>query len=140
MQLPPLSSSSYTVIPEKSFHLCHTYTFSNTSAHNRARKHTLRHISFFPRSSVHFELAAPVSTQRQHNTVLQLPNLLFNSAYSAKPICFCTNHLLILLHSFFPLTMVPSILHILVKTPIMRRGMSLLILDCEFCYPAVVRG
>lgn len=105
MQLPPLSSSSYTVIPEKSFHLCHTYTFSNTCAHTKAhatlhvRSHTHTHTFLFPQSSEHFQLAAPVSTRRQHNTVLQLPNLLFNAAYSVKPICFCTNHLLILLQS-----------------------------------------
>lgn len=54
MQLPPLSSSSYTVIPEKSFHLCHTYTLSNSGVHTKARAHihtrvsthTLTHISF----------------------------------------------------------------------------------------------
>lgn len=32
MQLPPRSSSSYTVIPEKSFHLCQTCTLSGSCA------------------------------------------------------------------------------------------------------------
>lgn len=51
MQLPPRSSSSYTVIPEKSFHLCQTCTLSSSCARthkrgprtppSRSRKYTL---------------------------------------------------------------------------------------------------
>lgn len=65
MQLPPLSSSSYTVIPEKSFHLCHTYTLSNTCTHTHKRSHARS--SF---ASIHGALSAcspcQHSTTRQH--------------------------------------------------------------------------
>lgn len=37
MQLPPRSSSSYTVIPEKSFHLCQTCTLSSSCARTHKR-------------------------------------------------------------------------------------------------------
>lgn len=138
MQLPPLSSSSYTVIPEKSFHLCHTYTISNTCPHTKVcipgRTHTHTQTLFFFLNPQHTFSSPPVSTPRQHNTVLQLPNLLFNSAYSAKPICFCTNHLLILLHSLLLLTMVLSILHILHKTPVMPKKKRVGVGEKKICH------
>lgn len=113
MQLPPLSSSSYTVIPEKSFHLCQTCTLSSACTHTKGHiplhinthshlnKHTHTHSRHFLFSSILgiLSAAAPVSTPRKHNTILKRPNLLFNSAYSAKPLCFCTNHLLIVAQS-----------------------------------------
>lgn len=71
----------------------------NTHSHLNAHTHTHWRLfpSFFLPPSIPgiLSAAAPVSTPRKHNTILERPNLLFNSAYSAKPLCFRTNHLFI---------------------------------------------
>ena len=151
MQLPPLSSSSYTVIPEKSFHLCHTYTLSNmhtqqcTHTQNRhtINTHTQTQTRFFfPHSTLHFQLAAPVSTLWQHNTS---QHCLTGSKSALQLSLQCKAYLFLHKspsHPFTVSSLSPRFLQFSISQskPPLCRGLSRLILDCKFCYPAVVRG
>lgn len=64
-QLPPLSSSSYTVIPEKTFHLCHIHTCKRVQK-PKLSKHTLplpqspTYFSSLPLTSYRFQMCCSI--------------------------------------------------------------------------------
>lgn len=105
MQLPPLSSSSSTVIPEKSFHLCHTYTHSNTCAQNKSahtpslthtHTQTQRHFSFLnplrtfsspPLSALHDNTTLSYSFQICSSTQLTVQSLSVSAQITFSSFC-----------------------------------------------------
>ncbi len=155
MQLPPLSSSSYTVIPEKSFHLCHTYTLPNTCArtqkrahtYTRTRKYTLTHTHFFflnplctfsspPLSALHDNTTLSYSFQICSSTQLTVQSLSVSAQITFSSFRTVSSFSPWFLQSYVSYSKPPMC----PKKTGGEKKLSLVIKDCEFCYPAVVRG
>jgi len=145
MQLPPLlfqlHSNPWEVFPSVPY--VHTRACASTQNTPTQNTHTLARTSLFAFLSA-LSACRPLSVLHDNTTVLQLPNLLLNSAYSAKPICFCTNHLLILFAQSPPSHHGSFKSHISYSSPPHvpnKRGKLLLaILAFELIYQVVVRG
>lgn len=130
MQLPPLSSS-YTIIPEKSFHLCHTYTLKHINTYPEYAQ-TANHINTH-KLSARCPCQHSMTTQKSYRFQICSSTQLTVQSLSVPPQIIVSSFCKV--SSFSPWFLQSYISYS--QPPAGRENREKLsVVDCEFCYPS----